>query len=101
MIRRYCCTRRKRTGHRRTSGRCPPSGAGVYELRASDSDGIARLMYIASSPRLAYVLHVFQKNIAEDTAGRSIDKAGQNAYEDLMRERAMAKSVWWHRPVPG
>ena len=69
----------------------PTVGAGVYELRASDSDGIARLMYIAKFAEAVYVLHVFQKK-TQKTPQKDIDKAAKRL-RDLMRN-AMAKSVW-------
>jgi phage-related protein len=63
----------------------PTVGAGVYELRASDSDGIARLMYIAKFAEAVYVLHVFQKK-TQKTPQKDIDKAAKRL-RDLMRER--------------
>ncbi|RAV17254.1 type II toxin-antitoxin system RelE/ParE family toxin [Mycolicibacterium sp. GF69] len=36
-------------------------GAGVYEIRVQDADGIARLMYVAKFNDVVYVLHVFTK----------------------------------------
>lgn len=36
-------------------------GAGVYEIRAHDVDGIARLMYVAKFDDVVCVLHVFTK----------------------------------------
>jgi len=54
-------------------------GPGVYELRASDADGIARAMYIAKYPEAVYVLHVF-------TPKKDIDKAA-NRLSELDKER--------------
>jgi phage-related protein len=36
-------------------------GAGVIEIRVSDADNIARLMYVAKFRETVYVLHVFAK----------------------------------------
>ena len=36
-------------------------GAGTYEIRVQDADGIARLMYVAKFRDTIYVLHVFTK----------------------------------------
>jgi phage-related protein len=36
-------------------------GPGAYEIRVQDSDGIARLMYVAKLHDTIYVLHVFAK----------------------------------------
>ncbi|WP_396909533.1 type II toxin-antitoxin system RelE/ParE family toxin [Mycolicibacterium sp.] len=60
-------------------------GPGVYELRASDQDGIARAMYIAKYPEAVYVLHVFQKK-AQKTPKSDMDKAADRLRE-INRER--------------
>lgn len=60
-------------------------GKGVYELRASDADGIARVMYIAKYPEALYVLHVFQKK-TQKTSKTDIDKASKRL-SDLNKER--------------
>lgn len=39
----------------------PDIGAGTYEIRVSDPDGIARLMDVAKFRETVYVLHVFEK----------------------------------------
>ena len=39
----------------------PSVGPGVFELRARDEAGIARLMYVAKFRDTVYVLHVFEK----------------------------------------
>lgn len=63
----------------------PTVGAGVYELRASDSDGIARLMYIAKFAEAVLTCCVFQKK-TQKTPQKDIDKAAKRL-RDLMRER--------------
>jgi phage-related protein len=60
-------------------------GPGVYELRASDADGIARAVYIAKYPEAVYVLHVFQKK-TQNTPKKDIDKAATRLSE-LDKER--------------
>lgn len=52
----------------------PTVGAGVYEIRVSDSDGIARLMYVAKFHDTVYVLHVFTKK-TQKTASSDIATA--------------------------
>lgn len=39
----------------------PDVGPGTYEIRVKDSDGIARLMYVAKFGNAVHVLHVFTK----------------------------------------
>lgn len=52
----------------------PTVGNGVYELRASDAEGIGRVMYIAKYPEAVYVLHTFQKKTRK-TSQKDIKKA--------------------------
>lgn len=52
----------------------PTVGAGAYEIRVSDEDGIARLMYVAKFRNTVYVLHVFEKK-TQRTPKPDIDKA--------------------------
>lgn len=49
-------------------------GAGTYEIRVSDEDGIARLMYVAKFRDTIYVLHVFEKK-TQRTPKQDIEKA--------------------------
>lgn len=49
-------------------------GAGVYEIRVKDADGISRLMYIAKLHDTVYVLHVFTKK-SQRTSKADIDLA--------------------------
>jgi len=52
----------------------PNIGAGTYEIRVSDLDGIARLLYVAKFRETVYVLHVFEKK-AQRTPQKDIEKA--------------------------
>lgn len=65
-----------------TSYRPMPSvGPGVYELRAADKDGIARLMYVAKFDDAVYVLHVFVKKTRK-TPDSDIEKA-KTRYKEI------------------
>jgi phage-related protein len=52
----------------------PDIGAGTYEIRVSDPDGIARLMYVAKFRETVYVLHVFEKK-TQRTPQKDIEEA--------------------------
>jgi len=58
----------------------PTVGVGTYEIRVSDEDGIARLMYVAKFRNTVYVLHVFEKK-TQRTPRPDIDKAKQRYKE--------------------
>lgn len=58
----------------------PSVGAGTYEIRVSDADGIARLTYVAKFRSTVYVLHVFEKK-TQRTPRANIDKAKQRCKE--------------------
>lgn len=55
-------------------------GPGVYELRARDADGIARVVYIAKYPEGVYVLHTFKKK-TQQTPQQDIKKAATRLNE--------------------
>jgi len=55
-------------------------GAGVIEIRVSDADNIARLMYVAKFRETVYVLHVFAKK-TQRTSQADIDKAKERYRE--------------------
>jgi phage-related protein len=52
----------------------PNVGAGTYEIRVSDRDAIARLVYVAKFRKTVYVVHVFEKK-TQRTPQQDIDKA--------------------------
>lgn len=58
----------------------PAVGVGTYEIRVSDADGIARLMFVAKFRNTIYVLHVFEKK-TQRTAPSEIAKAKQRYKE--------------------
>jgi phage-related protein len=49
-------------------------GAGVNEIRVRDKGGAFRVMYLATRPEAAYVLHCFQKK-TEKTSDHDIELA--------------------------
>lgn len=59
-------------------------GAGVREIRISDSAGIFRIVYIAKFSDAIYVLHCFQKK-SEKTSKLDLDVA-EKRYSDLIKE---------------
>ena len=58
----------------------PNVGAGTYEIRVSDPDGIARLIYVAKFRKTVYILHVFEKK-TQRTPQHDIEKA-QRRYKE-------------------
>lgn len=60
-------------------------GAGVREIRIRDSEGIFRVMYVASFAEAIYVLHCFQKKTRK-TSQADIELAARR-YKELMWER--------------
>jgi phage-related protein len=58
----------------------PDVGKGTYEIRVSDADGIARLMYVAKFRGTVYVLHVFEKK-TQKTPHADIKKASDRYRE--------------------
>ena len=62
----------------------PSVGRGVFELRARDEDGIARLMYVAKFRDTVYVLHVFEKK-TQKTAQADID-LGKKRYREARHD---------------
>lgn len=59
----------------------PTVGSGVYEIRVSDRDGIARLMYVAKFGETVYVLHAFNKN-TQKTSKSDIELA-KRRYKEI------------------
>lgn len=60
-------------------------GAGVREIRVSDTDGIFRVIYVAKFEDAIFVLHCFQKK-AQKTAQPDIDLAKER-YKELLRRK--------------
>jgi phage-related protein/predicted XRE-type DNA-binding protein len=67
----------------------PTVGAGTYDIRLSDPDGIARLMYVAKFRNTIYILHVFEKK-TQRTSQQDIEKAKKR-----YKEAKMGKSVFY------
>jgi phage-related protein len=64
-------------------------GAGVKEIRVTDSSGIFRVMYVAKFEEAIYVLHCFQKKTEATTKhDREIAEA---RYRAVVRERKTRK----------
>ena len=63
----------------------PRVGAGVYEIRVSDAQEIARVFYVAKFIEAVYVLHCFEKK-TEWTDQGDIE-LGQRRYQQLIKER--------------
>jgi phage-related protein len=55
-------------------------GSGVIEIRVSDADNIARLLYVAKFRETVYVLHVFAKK-TQKISQADIDKAKERYRE--------------------
>lgn len=62
----------------------PAVGAGTYEIRVKDDDGIARLMYVAKFGDRVNVLHVFTKK-SQKTPKSDIDLA-KKRYREAKRD---------------
>jgi phage-related protein len=60
-------------------------GAGVREIRIRDTDGIFRVIYVASFAEAIYVLHCFQKKTRK-TSQADIELATRR-YKELTWER--------------
>jgi phage-related protein len=60
-------------------------GAGVYEIRVRDQEGVFRVIYVAKFKEAVYVLHAFQKK-TQQTALSDLALAGKRyrSIEELL-----------------